>query len=193
MVQKISGQFPLDPKLVNKTTISPHEEKKAKETPRQQANMQSPMDTVTLQQNKEPNITYSSSLSPEDMADKGYEMLRRLVTTLLQEQGVDHEIANGNSTINLQEITQEEAQELIAEDGYFGVEQTSTRIVDFAIALAGGDTGRLSAIKEGVEKGFNEALQAFGGSLPDISYKTFDAVMEKLDIWAAEPQDSENN
>ena len=192
MVEIISGQFPIDPQLVNTNTISPHEGKKVKESPRQQSNMQSPVDTVTLQQNKETNITYRSSLSPEDMADRGYELLRKLVTTLLLEQGVDVEIATGTSTINLQEISQEEAQQLIAEDGYFGVEQTSARIVDFAIALAGGDVSRLSAIKEGVEKGFNEALQAFGGSLPDISYQTLDAVMEKLDLWATEAKNREN-
>jgi hypothetical protein len=192
MVQNISGQLPIDSKLVNTNTISPHEEKKVKESPRQQSNMHPTVDTVTLQQSKETSITYSSSLSPEDMADRGYELLRKLVTTLLQEQGVDFEIATGTSTINLQEITQEEAQQLIAEDGYFGVEQTSARVVDFAIALAGGDVGRLNAIKEGVEKGFNEAQQAFGGSLPDISYKTLDAVMEKLDIWATEAKNREN-
>ena len=35
-----------------------------------------------------------------------------------------------------------------------------------------------------MNKGFKEALQAFGGSLPDISYDTYDAVMNKLDTWA---------
>jgi len=28
------------------------------------------------------------------------------------------------------------------------------------------------------------ALESFGGSLPEISYQTHDAVMEKLDEWA---------
>jgi hypothetical protein len=35
-----------------------------------------------------------------------------------------------------------------------------------------------------VENGFQEALDAFGGRLPDISYDTYDAVMKKLDDWA---------
>jgi hypothetical protein len=52
------------------------------------------------------------------------------------------------------------------------------------MGIAGGDHSRLDAIKEGVEKGFNEALEAFGGWLPDISYDTYDAVMNKLDTWA---------
>ena len=77
-----------------------------------------------------------------------------------------------------------DAQAMIAEDGYFGVEQTSDRIVDFAIGIAGGDPSRLDAILAGVEQGFNEALEAFGGWLPDISYQTYDAVLAKLDAWA---------
>lgn len=146
------------------------------------------MDTVTLRQSSETAVTYSSSLSPEDMADKSYDMLRRLVTSMLEEQGIDFKIATGDTTIDLSTITQEEAQELVSDDGYFGIAQTSDRIVDFAIAAAGGDVSRLDAIKEGVESGFNEALDAFGGWLPDISYDTLDAVMEKLDAWAAEAE-----
>ena len=38
--------------------------------------------------------------------------------------------------IDISTISQEEAVELVADDGYFGIEQTSDRIVDFAIAAA---------------------------------------------------------
>jgi hypothetical protein len=37
---------------------------------------------------------------------------------------------------------------------------------------------------QGVEEGFAEAEKAFGGTLPDISYATRDAVMQKLNEWA---------
>jgi hypothetical protein len=50
--------------------------------------------------------------------------------------------------------------------------------------MAGGDPAQIDAIRQGVEKGFQEALDAFGGWLPDISYKTYDTVMQKLDDWA---------
>jgi len=147
------------------------------------------MDTVTLTKNPEMTSTYSTTLAPAESAEKGYEMLRRLVTSMLKEQGVDFQIATtGSSTIDLNELSQDEAQELVADDGYFGVEQTSDRIVNFALSLAGDDVDRLDVIKEGVENGFNEALEAFGGTLPDISYKTFDVVMQKLDAWAAKAQ-----
>ena len=142
-------------------------------------------DSVTINYQQEVSMTYSSSLTIQTGEGQDqYNLLKGLVTNMLKEQGIDFKVANGDQEIDISNITQEEAVELIADDGYFGVDQTSDRIVDFAIAIAGGDPSRLSAIKEGVEKGFNEALEAFGGSLPDISYDTFDAVMNKLDAWA---------
>jgi hypothetical protein len=121
----------------------------------------------------------------------GFDLLRGLVLNILKEQGVDHQIPVNDQEINLSEISQEEAQSLIEDDGYFGVEQTSDRIVDFAVGLSGDDTSRLDAIKQGVEQGFQEALDAFGGWLPDISYATYNTVMEKLDIWAGITHSSE--
>ncbi|MBU1231593.1 MAG: hypothetical protein KKC77_01815 [Proteobacteria bacterium] len=142
-------------------------------------------DSVTINQHQEASMTYSSSLTIEtgNTQDK-YGLLRELVVNMLKEQGIEFQAANGEQEIDISNLSQEEATELIGEDGYFGVGQTSDRIVDFAIGIAGGDPSRLAAIKEGIEKGFSEALEAFGGSLPDISYETYDAVMNKLDTWA---------
>jgi len=142
-------------------------------------------DTVTISQRTETAATYSSSLTMErNVVGDGFDLLRGLVLNMLKEQGIDYKVATGTQEIDISQLSQEKAQALIAEDGYFGVEKTSNRIVDFAIATAGGDPSRLAAIKEGVDKGFNEALKAFGGSLPDISYNTYDAVIKKLDAWA---------
>jgi hypothetical protein len=58
--------------------------------------------------------------------------------------------------------------------------------VKFAVSAAGNDPSRLDQIKEAVTEGFRQAEEAFGGTLPDISYKTLDKVMEKLDNWATE-------
>jgi hypothetical protein len=144
-------------------------------------------DPVSISQKTESAATYSSSLTLDrGVAGDGFDLLRGLVLNMLKEQGIDTKIATGqkDAGIDISQLSQEEAQALIADDGYFGVEKTSDRIVDFAIAMAGGDPSRLAAIKEGVTKGFNEALNAFGGWLPEISYNTFDAVMNKLDSWA---------
>ena len=82
-------------------------------------------------------------------------------------------------------ITPAEAEELIGADGYFGVEQTAERIFQFAVGVAGNDPARLDAIKAGIDRGFAEAKEALGDWLPEISYATYDAVLAKLDEWAA--------
>ncbi len=130
--------------------------------------------------------TYSSNMKMLRESDHKYGMLQSLVADLLKEQGIDTNVMIGDTSIDIADLSQKEAQELISEDGYFGVKQTSERIFQFAVGVAGGDPSRIDAIKEGVEKGFNEALEAFGGTLPEISYETYDAVMEKLDNWVSE-------
>ena len=145
-------------------------------------------DRVTLHRESTASLTYSSSLTLNTDEDAKYSMLQSLVANLLKEQGIDTKIAFGDNEIDIAAITPEEARDLIADDGYFGVDKTSDRIFQFAIGIAGGDPSRIEAIKEGVDRGFQEALKAFGGTLPDISYDTYDAVMEKLDNWVTESQ-----
>ncbi len=148
-------------------------------------------DTVTLGNGLETPPTYTSSLSKAGSKTGGFDVLRGLVLNMLKEQGINYKIADGNNETDLSNITQEDAQKLIAEDGYFGVDQTSDRIVNFATALAGGDPTKIDAIKQGVENGYQEALKAFGGTLPDISHQTYDAVMTKLDTWVKTASDSQ--
>ena len=90
-------------------------------------------------------------------------------------------LANGNFTVD--EETKKQAQADIAEDGYWGVEQTSDRILDFAKALSGGDASKAEELLDAFKKGFNEATKAWGKKLPDISQKTYDAVLKKFETW----------
>lgn len=93
-------------------------------------------------------------------------------------------LRTGNFTVDA--ATKAQAQADIAEDGYWGVNQTSDRIVDFAKALSGGDPDKIEELREAFKKGFKQAEEKWGGELPEISQKTYDAVMEKFDNWAAE-------
>lgn len=79
------------------------------------------------------------------------------------------------------ELSPDEATELVSEDGYFGVDQTSQRITDFVIKGAGDDIDRLKTGREGILKGFKEAEKAWGGKLPEISYKTLAKSLETID------------
>lgn len=141
-------------------------------------------DQVQLTYSSETVTTYNSSLSLENKIGDGYDLLRGLVLNMFKDQGIDYKITTDDAEVDISTISPEEAQELIADDGYFGVEKTAERIFTFAVGMAGGDPARLEAIREGVTNGFQEALDAFGGWLPDISYDTFDTVMKKLDDWA---------
>ena len=93
-------------------------------------------------------------------------------------------LRTGNFTVD--PATKAQAQADIAEDGYWGVNQTSDRIIDFAKALCGGDPDKIEEMREAFEKGFKQAEETWGGELPDISKRTYEAVMEKFDAWAAE-------
>jgi hypothetical protein len=77
------------------------------------------------------------------------------------------------------------AQEDIGENGYYGVKQTSQRLIAFAKAVTGGDPSKIDMMREYIDKGFNEVKKMFGGSLPDICNQTYAAVMQGLDDWAA--------
>ncbi len=88
-------------------------------------------------------------------------------------------LASGNFTVD--PATKAQAQADIAEDGYWGVNATSDRIVDFAVALAGDDPDKLEEMRAAFQKGFDQATKTWGGELPDISQRTYDAVMEKFD------------
>lgn len=163
-------------------------------------------DQVTLGSAKDPVVTYNKPLDATQQVSVKYQVIQQLVSSLTLNQGSTDAIARSNQSINdfvtqlfgkiglstnidigdgktadLKSMTPEEAQKLIADDGYWGVEQTSNRIADFAIAQIGNDPSRKDQVIDAIMKGFNSAKEAFGGQLPDISQKTIDAVMSKLD------------
>ena len=146
-------------------------------------------DRVSLDQTQKTDQTYGPI--PGVGIGTAYELLRNLVIKTLQEQGTALQIDTGNEILDLQTMTPEQAQELTAEDGYFGVEKTSQRIVDFAINAFGNDPEKLNEMKAAIEDGFQQAAEAFGGSLPEISHQTYDAVMEKLESFANGGEETE--
>ena len=91
-------------------------------------------------------------------------------------------LASGKFTVD--PATKAQAQADIAEDGYWGVSQTSQRILDFATALTGGDPDKIEEMRAAFEKGFKQAEKTWGGELPEISQKTYDAVMKGFDDMA---------
>ncbi len=96
-------------------------------------------------------------------------------------------LASGKFTVSAE--TKAEAQQAISEDGYWGVKQTSDRIVEFAKALSGGDTSKAETLKNAFIKGYEQATKTWGKELPSISKDTYNAVIEKLDKWVNGTED----
>lgn len=78
-------------------------------------------------------------------------------------------------------LSKSEAAELVGEDGFFGVAQTSERIAQFVIDGAGGNEDLLREGKKGIIEGFKEAESMWGEKLPDISYETLDKAVAMID------------
>ena len=95
-----------------------------------------------------------------------------------------NQIRQGNFTADAQTIAQ--AKEDISEDGYWGVKQTSQRLIDFAKAISGDDASKIDMLTDAIKKGFEKAEKLWGDKLPDISQKTYDAVMKGMEDWKAE-------
>lgn len=123
-------------------------------------------------------------------AESHAKQLQNIVQQLMTKQGQTYNTANdmwrflASGEFEVDAATKAQAQKDIAEDGYWGVEQTSDRIIDFATALTGGDPDKIEEMREAFKKGYKQAEKTWGGELPDISKRTYDAVMEKFDKMA---------
>lgn len=130
-------------------------------------------------------------------ADSRTAQLKSLVEKMMSQQGIKigeaddmwKFLASGDYTVTPEVKAQAQAD--IADDGYWGVEQTSDRIIEFAKALVGDDPDKAESMRAAFEKGFKAATKAWGKDLPDISQKTYDAVMKKFDDWAGVNKDDD--
>lgn len=137
-----------------------------------------------------PNTELIAQLKAD--ADARTEQLRSIVEKLITGQGkaigtaddIWSFLRKGDFTVDA--ATKAQAEKDISEDGYWGVKQTSDRIIDFAKALTGGDPDKIDEMRDAFKKGFKQATKTWGDELPEISKKTYDAVLQKFDEWAAE-------
>lgn len=123
-------------------------------------------------------------LAVKTEATKNFEQ-QAAATPQAADSGLDLEKMTYNGT-TLLDLSPEEAQELVAEDGYFGVAQTAQRIADFVLNNGGDNLDRLQAGREGVVQGFQGAEEAWGGALPEISHQTLARALELIDTKISE-------
>ncbi len=155
-------------------------------------------------QNNKFQVDYDKIRSLKADYRKGYSAFRQMVSALVQKQGaasqgVYHRIFGGSgnfegiknlgktiASLEVDEATRAEASSLVSENGAWGVKQVSENILSFAKAAAGGDPEQLQKMKAAFLKGFEQAERVWGGKLPEISYKTKEAVLAGFEAWENE-------
>ena len=142
---------------------------------------------------KSVNKTKTGGISVNTLRQQNAEQLVQMIYDILSMQGRHGRIARARledailgikdylengGTVSADE--QAAAAAAIADGGPWGVEAVSDRLVAMAVKLADGDESKYKMMKSAIEAGFKMAEAAWGGQLPEISYKTFDATMTKL-------------
>ncbi len=171
-----------------------------------EANKTSKVDTIEIGTTQDTPVTYSNvsgskKLSANEIealqaeADKATENLRKLVEELILKQNKNYVASTKDGSTSALYSTEdvEAAQQAVSEGGEYSVDAVSDRLVDFAIAISGGDKSKLSELISAIDKGFAAAKDDLGGKLPDISQQTYDATMEKLNNWANSTEETTAN
>ena len=156
---------------------------------------------AVYEKSKEPEkkATYSiNKMSAEDRANLVKQLkqdsynrrsqLSSLVQKMFNGQAKTAKLADLFSPENLKDVSAEDiaqAKADVAEDGYYGVKQTSQRLFDFAAALAGDDVEKMKEMQAAMEKGFKMATKAWGGELPGICQDTLAAANKLFDDYYA--------
>lgn len=126
--------------------------------------------------------------------------LMNIVSQMMTGQAKTNGIATGDDSIwkflasgkfTVDPATKAQAQADIAEDGYWGVKQTSQRMFDFASALAGDDVEKMKEMQAAMQKGFEKATKTWGKELPEISQQTISAANKLFEDYFAARQTEE--
>lgn len=180
-----------------KTTTTAEAEKNAAETTKKETGTSATTNTENKTNSNSAAVYDKTKLSENDRKtivaqlkaeqEKRQSQLVNLVKDMISKQSNTYGAANniwgflakGNFTVDAE--TKAQAQKDISEDGYWGVKQTSERILSFATALAGDDPKNLEKMRDAFLKGYKQAEETWGGKLPDISKRTYDAVLDGFD------------
>ena len=146
-------------------------------------------DTFTKSEPQE-NITYEP---PKKLTAEQVDALKRQVEESMQNLakqmlGEQYKIAKtANGKVDFAALakdlgigtTPEAAAEAISENGNWGVNAVSTRIIDMAVNLSGGDTSKIGMLREAVQKGFAQVGKL--EDLPEVCQQTYDEIMKRFD------------
>jgi uncharacterized protein YdhG (YjbR/CyaY superfamily) len=151
-------------------------------------------DKVTLSEQQAQPLTYadprSNKVAQSDLAamleesDRKAQAIIDLIRPMVEQQGLNlAKVASGEQHLSADPKAIDAAKAAIADGGEFSVQKTAERILSFAKAVIGADPSKLDAVRAAVEKGFQQASDYLGGSLPEISQKTLETIQEQFNRW----------
>ncbi|MFZ6718600.1 DUF5610 domain-containing protein [Undibacterium sp. Ji49W] len=152
---------------------------------------------VSLQSSSSDTVVYADprlnkTAAPDlqallEESDRKAQEIINLIKPLVQQQGLDlSKVVSGEQKISASPEAIKAAQAAVADGGEFSVQKTAERILSFAKAAIGDDPAKLDKITAAVEQGFKEASDILGGSLPDISKQTLEAIRTEFSRWKSE-------
>lgn len=125
-----------------------------------------------------------------DMEERRNQLMDIVRQSLSSQAGKDFTANTGLKSlfekIQVDQDTIAQAKADVAEDGYWGVEKTSDRMLEFAKALSGNDPSKAEALLDAFKKGYEQATKAWGDELPELCQKTYEAVVNKFNDWKNE-------
>jgi len=140
------------------------------------------------------NITYENPIAKhktmeklmresEAKAKERTECLRELARRIFVKQYEFHSnedlTSNSSEKVSLQKHTNKPV-DIIKETNYWTVEETSSRLYDFAIALFEGDTTKVDTMNITIEAGYELAKNACSEEFPEVCKKTLYSTINKL-------------
>lgn len=161
-----------------KDTVSMYESKKTSEDQVQISDRTSDTQKAaineSLKSDRESLVAQIKKFMSENLRKQG------ITSMTVEDDGMWLQIASGNYIVDAD--TRAKAQADIAEDGYWGVKQTSQRIFDFIKALVGDDKDIADMLLGVWEKSYSDAIK-YWGKTPDITKQTYNAVIEMIENW----------
>lgn len=144
-------------------------------------------DTFVKSEEAEKSVESGKRLSSDQIDELRTQHQANFDKLISQMMGKQAQYSNDATSVfaNLPKLatTPEEAKAAISADGDWGVNAVATRIMDMAVGLSGGDTSKISVLREAVEKGFANASKAWGGELPSICNDTYNEISKRFDYW----------
>lgn len=108
------------------------------------------------------------------------------IRSMMAQQGQTVNLTFRGIDLHVTEQQSAEAKKAISEGGEYSINAVSDRIMNMAKALSGGDSSKISMLREAVQKGFGGAMSLLGrkqDDMPSITKDTYSEIMNRFDEW----------